>query len=191
MKKYLLAIIVCLMCVTLIGCKKDNESVDKGKELVLYFSATGTTKGIAERIATKADCDIIEIVPKVKYEGDDLEYGNDKRATMEQSNSSARPEIENVIDITDYNTIYIGYPIWWGNVPKIILTLLDTYDFSDKTIVPFCTSGSSGISGSVDYLRKYNQIDEKNRIAEQRRQHQFDIDKEYMKALQNSNGRYL
>ena len=156
MKKYLLAIIVCLMCVTLIGCKKDNESVDKGKELVLYFSATGTTKGIAERIATKADCDIIEIVPKVKYEGDDLEYGNDKRATMEQSNSSARPEIENVIDITDYNTIYIGYPIWWGNVPKIILTLLDTYDFSDKTIVPFCTSGSSGISGSVDYLRKYN-----------------------------------
>ena len=75
---------------------------------------------------------------------------------QKQNDSNARPEIENTIDISKYDTIYLGYPIWWGTNPKIILTLLDTYDFTNKTIIPFCTSGSTGISGSVSDLRNYN-----------------------------------
>ena len=70
--------------------------------------------------------------------------------------SKSRPEIKNTIDINKYDTIYLGYPIWWGTNPKIILTLLDTYDFTNKTIIPFCTSGSTGISKSISDLRKYN-----------------------------------
>ena len=123
--------------------------------LVLYFSATGTTKGIAERIATISNSDIIEIIPKERYKDEDLDYNSDCRANREQNDSSSRPEIENTIDISKYDTIYLGYPIWWGTNPRIILTLLDTYDFNNKTIIPFCTSGSSGISESVSELRNY------------------------------------
>ena len=75
---------------------------------------------------------------------------------MIENDDKAKPEIGNQIDISKYDTVYLGYPIWWGTNPKIILTLLDTYDFTNKTIIPFCTSGSSGISGSVNDLRKYN-----------------------------------
>ena len=100
--------------------------------------------------------DIIEIIPKDKYKPEDLNYNSDCRANREQNDSKSRPEIENAIDIRKYDTIYLGYPIWWGTNPKIILTLLDTYDFTGKTIIPFCTSGSTGISGSVNDLRQYN-----------------------------------
>ena len=100
--------------------------------------------------------DIIEIIPKEEYKSEDLNYNSDCRANREQNDSKARPEIKNKIDISKYDTIYLGYPIWWGTNPKIILTLLDTYDFTNKTIIPFCTSGSTGISQSVNDLRKYN-----------------------------------
>ena len=160
MKKVLI-VICCLLMVT--GCTNNSKSSNSSKKVkenndsvVLYFSATGTTKSIAERIASQSDSDIIEIIPKEKYKDDDLNYNSDCRANREQKDSNARPEIENTIDITKYDTIYLGYPIWWGTNPKIILTLLDTYDFTGKTIIPFCTSGSTGISGSVDDLRNYN-----------------------------------
>ena len=133
-----------------------NEIKENSKSVVLYFSATGTTKSIAERIATQSNSDIIEIIPKEKYKSEDLNYNSDCRANREQNDSKARPEIENTIDITKYDTIYLGYPIWWGTNPKIILTLLDKYDFTGKTIIPFCTSGSTGISNSVGDLRNYN-----------------------------------
>ena len=133
-----------------------NEIKEGNTSAVIYFSATGTTKKIAERIAKESNSDIIEIIPKEKYKSEDLNYNSDCRANREQNDSKARPEIENTIDITKYDTIYLGYPIWWGTNPKIILTLLDTYDFTGKTIVPFCTSGSTGISGSVTDLRNYN-----------------------------------
>ena len=136
--------------------KKENNNQTNNKSVVLYFSATGTTKSIAQRIATKSNSDIIEIIPKEKYKSEDLNYNSDCRANREQNDSKARPEIENTVDITKYDTIYLGYPIWWGTNPKIILTLLDSYDFTGKTIIPFCTSGSSGISGSVNDLRNYN-----------------------------------
>ena len=160
-RKIILSLFVLLTLFVVTGCgnkensKENNDVKNNGKSIVLYFSATGTTKTIAERIADKSNSDILEIIPKVKYTKDDLNYNSDCRANREQNDSSARPEIENIIDISNYDVIYLGYPIWWGTNPKIILTLLDTYDFTDKTIIPFCTSGSTGISGSVSDLRNY------------------------------------
>lgn len=162
MKKIVIVgIFISLVLLTAVGCGSKKEVVNKTKKenatsLVLYFSATGTTKKIAERIASKSGSNIIEIIPKEKYTSADLDYNKDCRANREQNDDKARPEIENKIDIDKYETIYLGYPIWWGTNPKIILTLLDTYDFSGKTIIPFCTSGSSGIGESVNSLRKYN-----------------------------------
>ena len=170
-KKILLNLLIILALFTITGCKNIKETTnndssnsnnlfneinENSKSVVLYFSATGTTKSIAQKIAQESNSDIIEIIPKEKYKKEDLNYNSDCRANREQNDSKARPEIENTIDITKYDTIYLGYPIWWGTNPKIILTLLDTYDFTEKTIIPFCTSGSTGISGSVGDLRNYN-----------------------------------
>ena len=127
------------------------------KIAVIYFSATGTTKKVAEYIKNTTKGDLIEIIPKEKYTDSDLNYGNDNsRANKEQNDSNARPEISNNINIDSYDVIYLGYPIWWGDVPKIILTFLDNYNLNGKTVIPFCTSGSTGISGSLDTLKKYN-----------------------------------
>ena len=158
-KNIILSVIVLLVLITITGCTTKKENTSKTEEntnsVVLYFSATGNTKSIAKRIAKESNSDIIEIIPKEKYKSEDLDYNSDCRANREQNNSNARPEIENTIDITNYDTIYLGYPIWWGTNPKIILTLLDTYDLTGKTIIPFCTSGSSDISKSVSDLRDY------------------------------------
>ncbi len=133
----------------------DNET---NNILILYFSATNNTETIAKYISEVTDGDLIEIIPKDEYTSDDLNYNDSKsRANQEQNDNSVRPEIANTnIDITNYDTIYLGYPIWWGDVPKIILTVLDTYDFSGKTVIPFCTSGGSGIESSVNTLKNYN-----------------------------------
>ena len=132
----------------------DNEK-EENKMLVVYFSGTGNTKSLAETIAETSGADIFEIVPEVPYTSADLNYNNDNcRANQEQNDSSARPAIANRIEnIDEYDTIFIGYPIWWGTMPRIINTFLDTYDLSGKTIMPFCTSGSSGISSSVSSIR--------------------------------------
>ena len=157
MQKKVIVILFVLMLFTITGCgnKETNNKGVNNNSVVIYFSATGTTKKIAERIAKQANSDIIEIIPKDKYKSEDLDYNNDCRANREQKDITARPIIDNTIDIDKYDTIYLGYPIWWGTNPKIILTLLDTYDFNDKTIIPFCTSGSTEISGSVSDLRNY------------------------------------
>lgn len=162
-KRIILSLLVVLSIFIISGCNNTNKKIktkninnENNKSVVLYFSATGTTKKVAEKIATKSNSDIIEIIPKEEYKSEDLNYNSDCRANREQRDSKARPEIKNKIDISKYDTIYLGYPIWWGTNPKIILTLLDTYDFSNKTIIPFCTSGSTGISESVNDLRNYN-----------------------------------
>ncbi len=162
MKKIIIFIVTIVLLFGITGCQKKEEQKEKKEEtitnsnsLVLYFSATGTTKTIAEKIANFSNSDIIEIVPKEEYTSNDLNYNSDCRANREQNDKNARPEIKNTIDITKYDTIYLGYPIWWGTNPKIILTLLDSYDFSGKTIIPFCTSGSTDIKGSVEDLRNY------------------------------------
>lgn len=122
--------------------------------LVAYFSATGNTENIAEHLVSILDADLYEIVPQVPYTSEDLDYSNsDCRANREQNDPTARPAISGgVEDLEDYEVVFLGYPIWWGDAPKIISTFLETYDFDGKTIVPFCTSGSSSIGGSVSDL---------------------------------------
>ena len=122
--------------------------------LVAYFSATGNTENIAEHLVSILDADLYEIVPQVPYTSEDLDYSNsDCRANREQNDPTARPAISGgVEDLEDYEVIFLGYPIWWGDAPKILSTFLETYDFDGKTIVPFCTSGSSSIGSSADDL---------------------------------------
>ena len=202
MKKIIIMIVFMMLSVFLItGCGKNNEYIENnskinndlieensdtktnGNSLVLYFSATGTTKKIAERISNELNSDIVEIIPKEEYKPEDLNYNADCRANREQNDSKSRPGIKNEIDISKYDTIYLGYPIWWGTNPKIILTLLDTYDFTNKTIIPFCTSGSTGISGSVNDLRNYNN----KLIIKDGKRFSIEDDDEVIKGFINSN----
>lgn len=125
------------------------EPAAGSKTLVAYFSATNTTRPLAEYAADILNADLYEIVPEVPYTDDDLAYYTGGRADQEQSDSSARPAISGSIDnMADYDAVFIGYPIWHGQAPKIIYTFLESYDFTGKTIVPFCTSHSSGIGSS-------------------------------------------
>ena len=125
------------------------------KTLVVYFSATGNTKAVAEEIARLTGADLYEIVPAVPYTDEDLNYNNnDCRANQEMNDASARPAIiSEAIDVSSYDTVFVGYPIWWGTMPRIINTFLDTYDLSGKTVLPFCTSGSSSITQAVLDIR--------------------------------------
>ena len=123
--------------------------------LVAYFSATGNTENIAEHLETALNADLYEIVPEVPYTDEDLNYSNsDCRSNQEQNDSAARPAISGGVEnMGDYEVIFLGYPIWWGDAPKIISSFLESYDFAGKTIVPFCTSGSSSIGESAEALR--------------------------------------
>ena len=130
------------------------EEGDAPSTLVAYFSATGNTEGVAELLQTALDADLYEIVPEVAYTSEDLNYSSDDcRANQEQNDPDARPAIDGSVENMDsYDVIFLGYPIWWGEAPKIISTFLESYDFTGKTIVPFCTSGSSGIGSSAEHL---------------------------------------
>ncbi len=126
---------------------------------VVYFSVKGNTEKVAELIKDEFNANLFEIVPKQEYVDADLQY-NDRntRATKEQDDKNARPEIKNDIDISKYDTILLGYPIWWGDCPRIIQTFIETGKLNGKTVIPFCTSGSSGISGSESTLKSYKDI---------------------------------
>lgn len=136
--------------------RKPNENPPTaGKSLVVYFSATGNTKALAEKIAEVSGADLFELVPEQAYTSADLDYNNSNcRANREQHDSAARPAISGKIEnLEAYDTLFIGYPIWWGTMPKIILTFLESYDLSGKTVLPFCTSGGSGIEASVAAMK--------------------------------------
>jgi len=128
----------------------EETSATEGGVLVAYFSATGTTKGVAERLANAVGGDLYEIVPAEPYSDADLNWhDSNSRATKEQDDKSARPGIASeTLDLSSYTTIYVGFPIWWGEEPRIMDTFVESYDFSGKTMIPFCTSGSSGIGSS-------------------------------------------
>ncbi len=120
-----------------------------GKTLVAVFSATGNTRSIAESAAGILGADLYEIIPQEPYTEADLDYYTDCRADREQSDDTARPAISGDMEnMEDYDTVLIGYPIWHGGPPKIIYTFLESYDFSGKTVLPFCTSGGSPYSDS-------------------------------------------
>ena len=121
-----------------------------GRALVVYFACTNTTKGVAEHIASVTESGMYRIEPEEPYTSADLNYNNSSsRANREQNDPSARPAIAGSLEnLSDYDIVFLGYPIWWGKAPKIIFTFLESYDFAGKTIVPFCTSHSSGIGSS-------------------------------------------
>lgn len=125
------------------------------KKLVAYFSASGITKGVAEKIAKSANADIFEIVPAQLYSKADLNWmDSNSRSSVEMKNKSFRPEIaDNNLDISKYDTIYLGFPIWWYVAPTIVNTFLEKYDFSGKKIIVFATSGSSGMGNTISELK--------------------------------------
>ena len=128
-----------------------TENISGGKDvLVIYFSATGTTKGVAEKIASITGGDLYEIVPEKPYSDADLNWNdNNSRTTKEQNDKKSRPGIAGEpVSLEGYKTIYIGYPIWWGEEPRIMDTFVEKYNFDGKTVIPFCTSGGSGIGRS-------------------------------------------
>ena len=125
--------------------------------LVVVFSATGTTKGVAEKIAAIEDADLYEIVPAEPYSDADLNWhDSESRTTIEQNDDSVRPVIAGeTIDLAGYERIYVGYPIWWGEEPRILDTFVESYDFGTITMIPFCTSASSGIGRSGKNLAEH------------------------------------
>lgn len=133
--------------------KKETDT--QSKILVVYFSATGNTKTIAETLAELMGADLFEIVPEEPYTDEDLDYSNDNcRANKEQQDSSTRPEISGSVEnMENYGTVLIGHPIWWGEEPRIVDTFMESCDLSGKTVVNFCTSGGSGISKSTENLK--------------------------------------
>ena len=124
------------------------------RKLVAYFSASGVTAKVAENLSDALGADLFEIVPKVRYTKADLDW-RDKtsRSTIEMNNPASRPEIESLRDnVADYDTIYVGFPIWWYVAPTIINTFLESYDLAGKTIIPFATSGGSGMGKTNEKL---------------------------------------
>ena len=131
------------------------EPATNNDTLVIYFSRTGNTEKIAEYLIELTDADSYIIKAAVPYTDADIKYQDDScRANKEQNDKTVRPEIANPIEsIESYDTIFLGYPIWWGQEPRIIDTFLESYDFSDKTVIPFCTSASSGIAASEKNIK--------------------------------------
>ena len=131
------------------GIKTDPSEV-----LVVYFSCTNATKRIAGKIAELTGGDIYEIKPADPYTIDDLNYNDDhSRATVEQRDAHVRPQINGSVEHWDrYSTIYLGYPIWWSEEPRILDTFVESYDFKDKKIAPFCISGGCGVGSSAANL---------------------------------------
>lgn len=125
------------------------------KTLVTYFSATGTTAKAAKELASKTGADLWEIRPAVPYTTADLDWMNKKsRSSLEMADSSSRPKIADTFENIDaYNTIFIGFPIWWYVAPTIINTFLESYNFSNKTIILFATSGGSGFGETLEKLK--------------------------------------
>ena len=134
----------------------DTEST--GKTLVVYYSATGTTEGVAQTIADTTGGDLFEIQPVEPYTDDDLDWTNDdSRVSREHDDESLRDVdlVSTSVDNWDsYDTVFIGYPIWWGKAPKIVEAFFRQYDWKGKTIIPFCTSGGSGFGSSDQALKE-------------------------------------
>ena len=125
------------------------------KTLVVYFSATGTTKAKAETLAKVIGADLKEIVPQQRYTAADLDWHDKKsRSSVEMADKSSRPAIAGKIEnIADYDTVFVGFPIWWYVAPTIVNTFLEAHDLAGKRIVPFFTSGGSGAGKTLDYLK--------------------------------------
>lgn len=126
------------------------------KKLVAYFSASGVTKQVAQKIANVIDGDLLEIEPVVKYSDADLNWHDKQsRSSKEMANRQFRPAmVKKDISLDQYDTVFIGFPVWWYTAPTIINTFIESYDFSNQILIPFCTSGGTGISGCEQDLKE-------------------------------------
>lgn len=126
------------------------------KTLVAYFSASGVTAKLAKTLAAAANADLYEIEPAVLYKRADLDWTDSKsRSTIEMKDPASRPAIGSAkVDMAQYDTLYVGFPIWWYEAPRIVQAFLESYDLTGKTVVPFATSGGSGMGKSAEILQK-------------------------------------
>ncbi|MCM1039663.1 MAG: flavodoxin [Ruminococcus sp.] len=167
MKKAIIVLLLLVMILSLAACGNSAEQTaepsteEKPEEqgtrvLVAYFSATNTTKGVAQHIAKGLNADIYEIVPEEPYTDADLNYNdNNSRTTIEMNDPDVRPAISGSVEnMEQYDIVFLGYPIWWSEAPRIMSTFIESYDFDGKTIVPFCTSGGSGVGSSATNLEQ-------------------------------------
>ncbi len=158
MKKFVISVLAVMFAALPLSACGDADrgklgESDPAEVLMAYFSCTGNTEKVAGYIADVTGGVLYEIEPQVPYTDADLNYNTDCRANTEQNDAAARPPIDGTVeDMEKYKVVYLGYPIWWGQAPKIMYTFLESYDFSGKTIVPFCTSGSSGIGSSAENM---------------------------------------
>lgn len=125
------------------------------KVLVAYFSATGVTAKVAAELARAEGADLYEIRPAVPYTAEDLDYTvKESRSNLEMGDPACRPAIDGKIaDMSPYDTVFVGFPVWWGREPSIVDTFLESYSLGGKRIIPFCTSGVTGIQGAADHIR--------------------------------------
>lgn len=161
MRNFTFAILMLALCSVSCGqqrASKETKEMKKEttKTLVAYFSATGTTKQVAEKIAKATGGDLYAIEPTETYTDADLNWRDKKsRSTIEMNDPASRPAMKNTpVDMAQYDTVYVGFPIWWYVAPRIINTFVEKFDLSGKVLIPFATSGSSDIENSVVELRK-------------------------------------
>lgn len=172
-KKLLFTVIACAMTMSVLAANDDQKTNDKmnnneNKTLVAYFSATGTTMEAATKLARVIHADLHEIVPEIPYTSADLNWNNkNSRSSVEMADKSSRPAVASKVEnMAQYDTVFVGFPIWWYIAPTIINTFLEQYDMEGKTIVPFFTSGGSGAGETLRYLKPSapgaNWVDPKN-----------------------------
>ena len=150
----------CLMTAACAQNHQNNPNQQKGdnmkKTLIVYFSATGTTKAAAQKLADEFNADLYEITPEVAYTDADLNWRDkNSRSTLEMKDKSSRPAIKGVCgNIAQYDTVWIGFPVWWYTAPTIVNTFIEAHDLSGKVLNVFATSGGSGVKGSASDLKK-------------------------------------
>ena len=157
-----IALILAACCLMLTACaqnskeNKQQKGKNMNKTLVAYFSATGTTKAAAQRLAKEKNADLFEIVPAEPYSAADLDWTNKQsRSSLEMKDRSSRPAIKGGCpNMADYDTVWIGFPIWWYTAPTIVNTFIEAHDLGGKTLCVFATSGGSNVTGSASDLKK-------------------------------------
>jgi flavodoxin len=154
--KKLVMMLTALLAISLSACSQNNKKENKEmKVLVAYFSASGTTKGVAQQLAEVAGADLHEIKPAQPYTDADLDWRDKQsRSSVEMQDKSSRPAITAKLqNMKDYDVVYVGFPIWWYTCPTIINTFMEAYDFQGKTVIPFATSGGSSIKKACEDLK--------------------------------------
>ena len=150
--------IIAACCLMLTACAQNKQGKENNmkKTLVAYFSATGNTKAAAERLAKETNADLYEIAPEQPYTAADLDWTNKQsRSSLEMKDKSSRPAIKGVYEnMADYDTVWIGFPVWWYTAPTIINTFIEAHDLSGKVLNVFATSGGSDVTGSAADLKK-------------------------------------